>query len=55
MKFTSTAIVIALLLGGCAETWKGAKKDSSTIWGETKKTTNKGVESTKKAIHDATE
>tara|TARA_R110001583_G_scaffold49303_2_gene154307 strand:- start:1510 stop:1677 length:168 start_codon:yes stop_codon:yes gene_type:complete len=55
MKFTFTAIAIALLLSGCAETWKGAKKDSSTIWSETKQTTKEAAQVTKEAIHEATE
>jgi PBP1b-binding outer membrane lipoprotein LpoB len=55
MKFTFTAVAIALLLSGCAETWKGAKKDSSTIWSETKQVTKEGVQITKEAIHEATE
>jgi PBP1b-binding outer membrane lipoprotein LpoB len=55
MKLTLTAVAIALLLSGCAETWKGVKKDSSTIWDETKETTSEAVQSTKEAIHEATE
>ena len=55
MKFIFTAVAIAILLSGCAETWKGAKKDSSTIWSETKQTTKEVVHGTKEAIHEATE
>ncbi|MEJ2766525.1 entericidin EcnAB [Photobacterium sp. MCCC 1A19761] len=55
MKYTLAAVAIALLLSGCAETWKGVKKDSSTIWSETKQTTNEVVQDTKQAIHKATE
>jgi PBP1b-binding outer membrane lipoprotein LpoB len=55
MRLALTTAVIALLLGGCAETWKGVKKDSSTIWSETKETTSEAVQSTKEAIHEATE
>ncbi len=55
MKYTLTTVAIALLLSGCAETWQGAKKDSSTIWSKTKQTTNEAVKSTKEAIHEATE
>jgi outer membrane biogenesis lipoprotein LolB len=55
MKFIVTAVALALLLSGCAETWRGAKKDSSTIWSATKQTTKDGVQSTKEVIHKATE
>ncbi len=55
MKIALTAVAIALLLSGCAETMKGVKSDSSAIWNETKKTTNEVVADTKSAIHEATE
>jgi len=55
LSFTATIIVVVLLLSGCSETWKGVKKDSATIWSETKQTTNNAVESTKEVIHNATE
>ncbi|QXO18994.1 MULTISPECIES: entericidin EcnAB [Vibrio] len=55
MKTALTAITLALLLSGCAETWKGVKQDSSTIWNETKEATQAGVQNTKEAIHEATE
>lgn len=55
MKSILSGLVIALLLGGCSETWQGVKKDSSTIWSETKQTTSEAVKATKEAIHKATE
>ncbi|GAB3517850.1 hypothetical protein GCM10027342_08370 [Photobacterium alginatilyticum] len=55
MKYTLAALSIVLLLSGCAETWEGVKKDSSSIWTETKRTTNEVAQSTKEAIHEATE
>ncbi len=55
MKLILTAMTAALLLSGCAETWKGVKEDSSTIWDKTKQTTGEVVQGTKEAIHDATE
>ncbi len=55
MKSILTAVAIALLLSGCAETWKGVKQDSSTIWSDTKQVTSDAVQSTKEAIHNATE
>jgi PBP1b-binding outer membrane lipoprotein LpoB len=55
MKIILTMITMALFLSGCSHTWKGVKKDSSTVWSETKQTTNDVVQGTKKAIHNATE
>lgn len=55
MKIALTSVAIALFLSGCAETWKGVQSDSSTIWNETKKTTNEVVKDTKEVIHEATE
>ena len=37
-------VVLSLLIGGCSQTWKGVKEDSSSAWN-----------STKGAIHRATE
>lgn len=37
-------LMLGLFVGGCSQTWKGVKEDSSTIWNDTKG-----------AIHEATE
>ncbi|WP_198517256.1 entericidin EcnAB [Vibrio sp. HA2012] len=55
MKYALITLTIALFLSGCAETWKGVKQDSSTIWDKTKQTTGDVVQGTKEAIHKATE
>lgn len=55
MKLTLTVVAITLALSGCAETWEGVQKDSSTIWSETKRTTSEVAQDTKEAIHKATE
>ena len=55
MKFSLVVVSIALLISGCAETWNGVKKDSSTIWSETKRATSEVAQDTKEAIHNATE
>lgn len=55
MKFPIILMTLALMLSGCAETWKGAKKDSSKVWDETKQATSEVVQATKKSIHEATE
>ncbi|MHA2937601.1 entericidin EcnAB [Vibrio sp. RC27] len=55
MKITLVTLAMAMLLTGCAETLKGVKKDSSTIWEQTKTTTGEVVDGTREAIHNATE
>ncbi|MDG3086459.1 entericidin EcnAB [Vibrio hannami] len=44
MKLSIVAVVMALFLGGCSNTWEGVKDDSSKIWKDTKE-----------AVHEATE
>ncbi|MDD2888071.1 MAG: hypothetical protein PHY66_09735 [Aliarcobacter sp.] len=54
MKKTMLLIILIILFQGCA-TWYGIKKDSSDAWKATKETTGKAYDSTKQAIHEATE
>ncbi|WED22272.1 entericidin EcnAB [Vibrio sp. JC009] len=44
MKLSVIALMAALFLAGCSNTWQGVKDDSSKIWKDTKE-----------AIHEATE
>jgi len=43
-----------VLFQGCA-TWYGIKQDSKDAWKATKQTTGEVYDSTKRAIHEATE
>ncbi|WFB50845.1 entericidin EcnAB [Vibrio coralliilyticus] len=43
MRVSLIVTTIALLIGGCSNTWQGVKDDSSKVWGDTKQ-----------AIHEAT-
>ncbi|CAM3211621.1 MULTISPECIES: hypothetical protein [Vibrio] len=43
MRLSLIATAIALLIGGCSNTWQGVKDDSSKVWDDTKQ-----------AIHEAT-
>ena len=54
MKKTMLLIILIISFQGCA-TWYGIKKDSSDAWKATKETTGKAYDSTKQAIHEATE
>ena len=47
-------IILLITFQGCA-TWYGIKKDSKDAWKATKETTGEVYDSTKKAIHEATE
>lgn len=53
IKFT-LLIILIILFQGCA-TWTGIKKDSKDAWEVTIDTSGKAYNSTKKAIHEATE
>ena len=53
VKFT-LLIILIILFQGCA-TFTGIKKDSKDAWEVTKNTSEKAYDSTKKAIHEATE
>lgn len=44
MKFSLIAVVMALLVGGCSNTWEGVKDDSSKIWKDTKEAVHKATE-----------
>ncbi len=54
MKNSIFLIVFIVLLQGCA-TWNGIKQDSKDAWKATKQTTGEVYDSTKRAIHEATE
>ena len=54
MKITILSIILIFLFQGCA-TWYGIKQDSKDAWEATKETTGKAYDSTKQAIHEATE
>ncbi len=44
MKMSLLVVAIALVLGGCSNTWEGVKDDSSKVWNDSKE-----------AVHTATE
>ncbi len=54
MKKTMLLIYLIVLFQGCA-TWYGIKQDSKDAWKATKQTTGEVYDSTKRAIHEATE
>jgi predicted small secreted protein len=54
MKKSILLIILLISFQGCA-TWYGIKKDSKDAWQATKETTGKAYDSTKEAIHEATE
>jgi predicted small secreted protein len=54
MKKSILLIILLISFQGCA-TWYGIKKDSKDAWKATKETTGEVYDTTKKAIHDATE
>ena len=54
MKKTILLIILIISFQGCA-TCYGLKKDSKDAWEVTKETTGKAYDSTKEAIHEATD
>ncbi len=44
MKLPLLAMVAALFLGGCSNTWEGVKDDSSEIYNESKETVHEATE-----------
>lgn len=40
MRTTLSLLLIAVLVSGCNDTWRGVKKDSSEVWSTTKTKAN---------------